>query len=162
MASPGKKFEQDFQSSVDQKKQYIYRFKDSAASFSGGSETRFTPSNICDYMLFDGESKTLCLLELKSVKGASLPLSNIRENQIEELTEAAEHPIVCGFVVNFRERENVTYFLNIKDFNRMMESWEKKSINIQDIKENSGVEIKSKIKRTRYKYDIQQFIEDVK
>lgn len=160
--SPGKQFEQAFQSSADSDKHFIYRFKDSAASFGQGQGTRFTPSNICDYLLLDNDSRTMYLLELKSVKGSSLPFSNIRQNQIKELTKASKYNIICGFVVNFRERDNTTLFLNIKDFNSAMESWEKKSMNMQDIIDNGGIEIKNKKMRTRYKYDLIDFIGQTK
>ena len=161
MASPGKVFEQDFQKSCPESA-YIYRLKDNAASFAKGTNTRFTSHNMCDYLLFDNKSRTLYFLELKSTKSSSVPLSMIRETQIKELTEASNNNLIAGFVVNFREKDNFTGFISIKDFNRMMNEINKKSFNIEDLKKYRVIEIKSEKKRTRYKYNIENFINKTK
>ena len=57
--------------------------------------TRFQARNICDCQLFDGDY--LYLLELKSTKGKSLSLNNIRKNQVDDLMAASEYAnIVSG------------------------------------------------------------------
>lgn len=139
---------------------WIYRFRDNAASFGNGNNTRFASSNICDYLLFDDESRTLYLLELKSTQGTSIPLSIIRDNQIKSLQEASEHNLVAGFICNFRNENNDTFFIEITDFVRMMENINKKSFNINDLKINNAIQIDSKKKRTRYTYDIQKFVNE--
>ena len=96
----GKKFEQDFANSVNKDKYWLYRFRDNAASFSGGTNTRFTSSNICDYLLFDNDTRTLYLLELKSTKSSSISYTMIRDNQIKELTEASKYNLIAGFIFN--------------------------------------------------------------
>lgn len=162
--SPGKAFESDFQKSVNIEKAYIYRFRDSAASWNSGDSSRFTPSNICDYLLFNDDTKTLYFLELKSTKGTSIPLTMIRSNQIKQLTEAGQHNLVSGFVVNFREKDNYTAFIDITDFNRMLEYLEeinRKSFNIDILKQFNSVEIKNEKKRTRYSYDLEEFMNEV-
>ena len=58
----GKKFEADLKSSVPDTC-WLYRLRDNASSFANGTNTRFTSSNICDFILFDDMSKTLFLLE---------------------------------------------------------------------------------------------------
>ena len=103
--SDGKKFENDFKSSVPDTC-WIYRLRDNASSFSGGNNTRFASSNICDYILFDDMTRTLYLIECKSTKGTSVPLSMIRNNQIEGLQEASKHNLVAGILVNFRNENN--------------------------------------------------------
>lgn len=155
--NPGKQFEHDFQSSIPSSV-FCYRFRDSASSFGNNSSTRFTPSNICDFLLFDDESKNLFLLELKSVKGCSIPLSNIRKNQIDELTKAGEHNLIAGFVINFREKDNCTIFITIQEFNKFVETLNKKSININDFKALDCIEISNQQKKIHYKYDIESFI----
>ena len=158
----GKQFEADIKASCP-KTAYIYRFRDSASSFGESTNTRFTPSNICDYLLFDDESRSLYFLELKTTKGASLPLSNIRENQIKQLTEAGErHNIIAGFVVNFREKENFTAFIDIESFNQMLKNLEKKSFNIEDMRKYGCVEINSQKKKVNYRYDLSTFIDATK
>lgn len=156
--SPGKQFEADIKKSVPDSC-YLYRFKDSASSFSDATNTSFTPSNICDYLMLDDESRTLYFLELKTHKGTSLPFSAIRQSQIKQMTDAGKHNLVTGFMINLREKDNFTAFIRIDDFNRMMEETGKKSCNIKDIMDYGGVKIKSEKKRTSYRYDLKDFIE---
>lgn len=156
----GKKFEQDFANSVNKENYWIYRFRDNAASFSGGTKTRFTSSNICDYLLFHNQTKSLYLLELKSTKSSSIPYTMIRDNQIKELTEASNNNLVAGFLFNYREKENATYFLHIDNFNVMKKELNKKSFNISDVEKYGAVKINNEKKRTRYKYDIDSFVNE--
>lgn len=155
----GKRFEQDIKDSVPNTC-WIYRFRDNAASFGNGTNTRFTSSNICDYLLFDDKSRTLYLLELKSCQNTSIPLSMIRDNQIKSLQEASEHNLVAGFICNFRNENNDTFFIGIRDFVKMMENINKKSFNIKDLRSNGAIRIDSLKKRTRYTYDIQKFVNE--
>ena len=157
--NPGKIFEQSIKDSVPNTC-WIYRFRDNAASFGNGNNTRFASSNICDYLLFDDNSRTLYLLELKSTQSTSLPLSMIRDNQIKSLQEASEHNLVAGFICNFRNENNDTFFIEICDFVKMMENINKKSFNINDLKNNNAIQINSRKKRTRYTYDIQKFVNE--
>lgn len=158
--NPGKKFEQDFANSVNRDKYWLYRFKDNAASFSGGTNTRFASSNICDYLMFHNKTRTLYLLEMKSTKSTSIPYTMIRDNQIKELTDASNNELVAGFIFNYREKENATYFMLIDDFNDMKEEISKKSFNISDIEKYGAIKINSEKKRTRYKYDIDSFVNE--
>lgn len=159
MKNEGKIFEQDFANSVDREKCWLYRFKDNASSFSGGTGTRFATSNICDYLMYHDLSKTLYLFELKSTSGTSIPYTMIRENQIVELTLASKHNLVAGFIFNFREKNNATYFMFIQDFNAMKEKLDKKSCNINDLEKYGAIKIDSEKKRTRSKYNIDTLIE---
>ena len=153
----GKKFENDFKSSVPDTC-WIYRLRDNASSFANGTNTRFTSNNICDYFLFDDMTKTLFLIECKSTKSTSIPLTMIRDNQIKGLKEASKHNLVAGILVNFRNENNDTFFIEIDDFVTMMNSINKKSFNIKDLDNIGAIRIKSGKKHTRYKYDIQDMI----
>ena len=82
----------------------------------------------------------------------------IRDNQIKSLQEASKHNLVAGFICNFRNENNDTFFIEICDFVKMMENINKKSFNINDLKINNAIPIDSKKKRTRYTYDIQKFV----
>ena len=82
----------------------------------------------------------------------------IRDNQIKSLQEASEHNLVAGFICNFRNENNDTFFIEICDFVKMMENINKKSFNINDLKNNNAIQINSRKKRTRYTYDIKNFI----
>lgn len=137
---------------------WLYRLRDNAASFGGGNNTRFASENICDYLCLDDKTKTLYLWELKSTQGTSLPLSMIRENQIKMLKDASAHNLIAGFICNFRNKNNETFFIEIGNFCDMMENINKKSFNTKDLQENGAICIDSAKKRTRYTYDIDGLI----
>lgn len=84
----------------------------------------------------------------------------IRDNQIKSLQEASKHNLVAGFICNFRNENNDTFFIEIGDFIKMIEDINKKSFNISDLKINNAIPINSKKKRTRYTYDIQKFVNE--
>lgn len=159
--SEGKIFENAIKSSVP-KTCWIYRLRDNASSFSGGTNTRFASSNICDYIAFDDISRTLFLWELKSTKGTSISLNMIRQSQIDGLLEASKHNLVAGFIMNYRNNNNDTFFILIDDFVDMISSINKKSFNVNDIRQYGGIEIESYKKRTRYTYNIEKLINETR
>lgn len=153
MANEGKKFEEDFRKSIPAGF-YIYKLKD-AGGWSNASNTRFTISNMCDFIMYS--KPTLYLLELKSTKGKSLPFSNIKDNQVKELLAASNtEGIQAGLVINLRS-VNETYYLSIKDFKKYVETTERKSISL-DYLRNEGILIEQELKKTRYRYNIKEFI----
>ena len=153
MANEGKKFEEDFRKSIPAGC-YIYKLKD-AGGWSNASNTRFTISNMCDFIMY--YKPTLYLLELKSTKGKSLPFSNIKDNQIKELLVASNtEGVRAGLVINLRSI-NETYYLNIKDFKKYVETTERKSISL-DYLRSKGILIEQELKKTRYRYNIKEFI----
>jgi penicillin-binding protein-related factor A (putative recombinase) len=161
----GKIFEKSFKDSVP-KDAYYYRVKDSANSWSSKNEdnkTRFTPKNEFDSILF--RYPTLLILELKSTKGTAFSFKGsspmIKEHQIKELEKASKYTGVhSGFVFNFREPEE-TYFMYICDFLNFCENTSKSSINKNDIINNNGILIDSKLKIKHYKYDIDKFLNEL-
>jgi len=153
--SEGKLFEQAIKNSVP-KDCYYYRFIDNAASFSGGENTRFTSYNLCDGMIMTKD--ILYLMELKSHKGTSLPLSCIRKNQIEGMKKI-EHPRIRAiFIINFRDKEK-TYAIDAKQLGIFIETTERKSIPIAWCEEN-GILIDARKKKVRYLYNLEKFFED--
>ncbi|MBQ0036828.1 MAG: hypothetical protein KBT35_07930 [Firmicutes bacterium] len=168
----GKLFESDFQKSIDIEKILVKRFNDNAASFGGSNNTRFTSTNECDYELFDPESRTLYFLELKSTlssltfwredfDGKSF---NIKRNQILGLSKFSKYEnTVCGLVINFRSKElNDTFFVYIDEFVKYTNQLNKKSINYNDVIKMSPIKVQCNKKITRYKYDIDKFINETK
>lgn len=135
--------------------------RDNAASFANGDNTRFTSSNICDFILLDDNTKTLFLIECKSTKSTSIPLTMLRENQINGLLEADKHNLITGLLVNFRNDNNDTFFVSISKFINMMKNSNKKSFNVKDLENINAIRILSNKKRTRYKYDIEKFMNEV-
>ena len=156
----GKLFESDIKSSIPDEC-WLYRLRDNASSFAGGTNTRFTSSNICDYILFDDKTRTLFLIECKSTKGTSIPLTRIRENQKKGLVEAGKHCLVAGLLLNFRNENNDTFFVTIDNYVNMVERIKKKSFNIKDLIENGAVRVNCEKKRSRWKYDIEHFVKEM-
>lgn len=169
----GKIFEESFVSSVDKSHVLVKRLNDNAASWSGGNASRFASKNECDFIFYEMNERIFMGLELKStknsltfwredfeIKGVKQSF-NIKKNQILGLSRWSEYNgTICGLVINFREFNNKTFFIEIKDFLKYTDKLNKKSINIDDVLKMDHIEIKSQLKRTKYKYDIEKFICD--
>lgn len=157
----GKRFEQNWKNSCEKYPNiWIYRLKDNAASFGGGNNTRFASHNMCDYIMFEDDTRTLYAIECKSTKNTSVPLSMIRQNQIDELSDAGKHNLVAGFLINFRNKNNDTYFIEIRDFNQMLLTLNKKSFNIKDLERNNAIYVDSECKKVNHVYEVKKFISE--
>lgn len=154
----GKRFEQNFRISVPEGI-YFFRFRDNSSSWGGNNAVRFTYSNICDCMLYDGNY--LYLLELKSTKGSSLPFTNIRKNQLEELLKASKYKnIVAGFIINFSTKDRC-FFLSIDNAIEFINTTSRKSFPI-DYLELHGIEIEVIKKKVNSTYNVNKFIENIR
>ena len=170
--NPGKAFELQFVKSIPD---YCWhkRLNDNAASWGNGNNTRFASTNECDFLLFDCKSRTLSALELKSTQ-SSLTFwrkdfeedgmkhtYNIKKNQILGLKEWSKYYMVCGFIFNFRNSQNNTYFVMIDDFLDYTENLNKKSININDVLNMNPIEIENNKLRTNYRYNIEKLLKSI-
>ena len=151
MQNPGKAFEQDFIKSVPET-WFKYRLNDSSSSWQGGEAARFTPSNICDFIVYNSE---LWLLELKSHKGKSIPLSCIRPKQLDGLNNASIKNVNAGYVFNFRDVEE-TYYVSAASLDYFIKMETRKSIPIAWVKQ-FGVLIPQKKKKVRFNYILDYF-----
>lgn len=159
MQNSGKIFETDWKNSIPKDVFYL-RIKDSASGFGTNSNTRFTPQQPFDALLYCYPN--LFLLELKTTEGISFSFDGsspmIKKHQIDELTKATQYKgVIAGLLLNMR-KYNKTYFLHIEDFNKYISNIDKKSINQQDIVSAGAIEVIGEIKRTRSKYYIGEFI----
>lgn len=149
MKNEGKKFEEDFFKSLNNDF-FKYRLRD-GGGWSNATNTRFTPSNLCDLIYFDGT--ILHLLELKSVKEKSMPFDNI--GNIKKLYKMAEESnksfTFSEYIINFRILEE-TYKIQAKELLNFYENCGKKSINSEDCKK-IGILIPQKKKISRYIYE---------
>ncbi len=153
----GKRFENNFKKSVPSNI-FFYRFKDGTASWDKGSLTRFQQKNICDCMLFDGSR--LYLFELKSIKGKSIPFSNIRENQLKELSKAQKFKnIIAGIVIEFNELDRA-FFMCISDITDFMRIGSRKSIPIEYCVEK-GIEIEITKKRVNDSFNVRKLLNEI-
>ena len=116
----------------------------------------------------------LFTLELKSTKGTSLSFWRedfedktksqtflIHKHQIEGLANADKFAeVISGFVINFRETTNHTYFWHINDFLEYTNKLDKKSFNENDVVNGGGLLINQKLKKVNYEYNVEHFVID--
>lgn len=167
--SVGKVFEDSFIKSVPD---YCWhkRLNDNAASWGNSTETRFTSTNECDFLLFDCNTRTLSALELKTTSGSltywredfegkgKKKNYQIKKNQILGLEKWSKYLMNCGFILNFRNKGNRTFFVTINEFLDYTSTLDKKSINIDDVLKMNPIEIENKLLRTNYRYNIDNFL----
>ncbi len=168
--NPGKAFEEDFKKSIPDRCD-VTRLYD-AGGWSGGkpgenpedaSKIRFTPKNPCDLIVFSQQVGmrygTLYKLELKSLKGKSLPLGNIKSSDerrlkfVGKLATSEVKGVWAGFVVNFRDT-NETFFVLASKVAAFIEAADRASIPIAWFRENGRL-IEQTLKRIRWKYDLE-------
>lgn len=148
----GKAFEVDFKASIPDNVYYL-RLKD-GGGWSNAENTRFTPANECDCILYD--QYNMFMLEFKSHKGKSIPFNCISDKQLKSLVEAIQKGVVAGFIFNFRDIEE-TYFVYADRINEYISGTERKSIPIDYIRE-VGTRVKQEKKRTRYRYAVEDML----
>ena len=145
---------------------FVYRPPDASQSFDMGSKLRFSNKSPCDYFLYNGER--LWTIELKSVAGTSISFEREKEDngvihfyQVENLKNFSEYKnVVSGFLVDFRGSDN-TYFLNIKEWDDLINSIDKKSFNETDLlKFANPVLIDKKKLKVNYRYNVEKFLID--
>ncbi|NWO18190.1 Holliday junction resolvase RecU [Leptotrichia sp. oral taxon 223] len=153
----GKKFENDFKNSIDTNEIFLHRFKDGTTGTVNGQMVRFKNKNLCDFLLFkDG---LLVLVELKSFLGKSMPFSNIKDTVDEQQTflynlrlEAKKNNVKAYMILNFRDLSE-TYAIDIHNFDEFYKMTNKKSINIDEVRQ-LGKQLSQQKKRTSYRYEI--------
>lgn len=166
----GKSFELDFKKSAPDYA-LLYRLPDAAQSFSHSNNLRFSRKNPFDFLLWDSKRHILFALEMKTVAGKSISFErnkdenrDIHYHQIKGLNEWNKYDgITCGFIIEFRAIEK-TVFIDIDEFNKLMNAVTKKSFNFDDLnshKINYVVIGQDKI-RTHYKYGVDEFLMSIK
>lgn len=162
----GKIFEEQLKKSVPEY-DLIYRLPDSAQSFGGASSLRFSAKNPFDFLLWDSKRRILYAIEAKTVADKSISFEKAKEeqgeihyHQIKGLNNWNKYDgVVCGFVIEFRKLET-TIFIEISEFNKLIELIPKKSFTLKDLDEyNINYTIINQTKkRTRYLYDLEGFL----
>lgn len=168
----GKQFEVDLSNSCKSLNIFYDRIKDTFLPPEVRSRVPVS-KNKYDFYIFDQQH--LFATELKSTKQKSFSFDEkiIKQHQIDALLDATEYPhIIAGFIFNFREPENKTYFIHIHDFikykgiaqaDSAVHSYKSKinksSIPIS-ICEEIGIKIKNYKKKVHYHYHVKDFIGD--
>lgn len=170
LRNKGKIFEEDFIKSVP-KHCYLHRIKDTSQSYQKSENTKFTRNNPCDFFMFDTINRLFYAIECKSTKSKSMNYQTnkdddsskmIKYHQIESLKKISNfNGTVAGLLLNFRNDDTNlqrTYFIHINDFENMRRKLDKKSFNEMDLILNKAIKIQGNKKRTRYSWDIEEFL----
>ena len=128
----GKIFEKEFKESIPEHCYYL-RLKDGTAAYGQNNDkVRFQAHNICDCIVFGNEYSYF--IELKNCNVTSLPFTNIRETQLEEMSKVNHPKIKTYFVVCFRMKERcfIAEAKKIKEFNKyerqIRNEWKRKNV----------------------------------
>lgn len=126
---------------------YVLRLYDVQSGFSG-------VNTVCDLLFY--KEPNLFMLELKTTKGNTLPLSNIRDNQFDGLYDAMKKAdgIIAGLLVWFYDKD-VTLFFPINLVHKRKNEGAK-SLRFDD---NEAIKIDGKKKRTYFVYDFTNLLE---
>lgn len=166
----GKIFEEQWKKSTPDYA-LLYRLPDAAQSFGGSKKLRFSSKNPFDFLLWDSKRCTLFALEMKTVAGISISFERdededreIHFHQIQGLNQWDKYEgIVCGFIIEFRKLKK-TVFIDIKEFNRIIDLIPKKSFSYNDlgIYNIKHTVISQKKARTRFTYGVDEFLGTIK
>lgn len=154
----GKRLENNIKTSCKYQSIFCERLKDNPSAFGDG-KLRFTTNNIADYFIFrDG---MLVFIESKNYKGASLPLTAIRDNQYDKMIEAVVHKgIYAGIFIFFEDYEE-SYFLPIQEIVEFKRKYERKSIP-RDYFKSNGIEVSNTKKKTNYQFNFNILLTSLK
>lgn len=131
------------------------------------------PQNKYDALLFYNQH--LFPVEMKSTKDNKISFSEsmIKANQIRNLKEATKYPnVIPGFIFNFRENENKTFFIHIDKFleykniaENKLEHTYKSKVNRASIPigicEEIGIEIVNVKKVKNFRYYINKLCDEL-
>lgn len=170
MKNVGKQFEKQVKLSCEKQNILCVRFNDTSTSYIKEKNARFTPTNICDFLMW--LDRNLFFIECKSTEYSSMSFSTdpkeskmIKAHQISDLSNLSlfDYVYPC-FLFNFRSRDSLdqdTYLMHINDFNNFIAKTDKHSINKLDIVQNGGIIVEQKLLRTNYLYNIQKAFQDM-
>lgn len=123
--------------------------------------------------MFECSTRTLSALELKSTQSSftfwrkdfdekgKTNTYNIKKNQILGLEKWSKYSMNCGFIFNFRNKDNRTFYVTITEFLNYTSSLNKKSININDVLRMNPTELESTLLRTHYRYNLDKFLKEI-
>jgi penicillin-binding protein-related factor A (putative recombinase) len=170
----GKSFESAIETSSSEQGIFYHRIKDVFIPPDLRQRIR-VPKNKYDSFMF--YNRTLFPVEFKSIQAKSISIKDpkiIKPHQIEALTEALNYPhTIPGFIFNFREYDNQTFFVHIRDFNiyrqcameeiceREYKSKINKSSISLDICKEIGTELKNVKKVKRYRYYVKELLDEL-
>lgn len=171
--NPGKIFEDDIKKSCQRDNIFVDRVRDNATSYFDVDQidSLYSKENPYDFHIY--KYPNLMCAECKYTKHVSMSIQQdaneknkmIKLHQIEALTKASQFEgIKAGFLFCFyneKTNQESTYYMPIQNFNRFLQSEDKKSINIIDIAKYGCVKISQIKLRTHYHYDIKELFNNI-
>ena len=172
MAKNGRDFESEIETSCKEQKIFYHRIKDVFIPPDLRTRVR-VPKNKYDSFVFYKD--TLFPLEFKSIQNKSISITDpkiIKPHQVEALAEANTYDgTIPGFIINYRNYENQTFFIHIEAFLDYKEcatngnckydyinKVNKSSLPL-DIAKEIGIEITNVKKKTAYRYYINKLLD---
>jgi penicillin-binding protein-related factor A (putative recombinase) len=171
LAGEGKEFEQSIEQSCNEQNIFYFRVRDVNPM---AIKPKFKlPQNKYDSLMYYNDH--LFTIEMKSTKSKSISFSEsiIKQHQIDNLVEAANFDgVISGFLFNFREPENKSYFVSIQDFvtykhiaeNQLEHTYQSK-INKSSIPiaicQEIGIELKNVKKVKKYRYYLKMLFDEL-
>ncbi len=167
----GDRFQEDIANSCEKLEIFNHRIKDVTPNMLK-SNIRVSPNKF-DYFAY--YKYYLFPMELKTTAGKSFSFSEkiIKPHQIKYLTKADKYDgVTSGFIFNFREYDNQTFFVHIDDFNtykniaenKLEHNYESKvneaSIPL-DICNEIGYPVQSFKKKVRYHYIMNKLFDEL-
>lgn len=150
----GKTFENDFKSSKPDGV-WLYRLRDGSSAWDKTDSTRFQAKNVADFLFF--HAGALKILELKSVKGPSIPFTDINYANLCEMVESSKIDGISSYVIiNFRQETRgtpETYAVPAHLVKAFIDAGERKSIPVSYAREH-GIKIEGQKKKVHYRYDL--------
>ena len=147
----GNRFQEDFFNSVPDHL-YCDRYKDAPVKFKA-------VTNPADYFLNSGYY--LLQVECKTTDDTSLPLKNVRMDQVwKMLCNTCKLNTFGGLLINFR-RHDETYFVFISDFAYWYINRTSESLPLNWIKTH-GYRLSQKQRVTRWRYGVQGLLNWIK
>lgn len=171
MSKEGKIFESSVEISAAEQSIFYFRVRDVNPM---AIKPKFKlPQNKYDCLLYYKDH--LFPIEMKSTKSKSISFSEsiIKQHQIDNLLEASKYDgVISGFLFNFREPDNVAYFVDIHSFikykniaeNQLEHTYQNKinksSIPIGIVRE-IGIELHNVKKVKKYRYYLNKLFDQL-
>ena len=161
MATTGRNFEHDIKNSCEKEGIFCFKLPDTYIPLKNISKDCYAPKMPCDFVAhYNG---TLYFVECKSTIYNYITIEHddkkgqIAAHQISSLTKFSKSDDVkCFLFLQFKRdtEDQMTYAMEINDFNRCLEMTQKKSINPMDIIQHGGAIIEQEKNRVHYNYKI--------
>jgi penicillin-binding protein-related factor A (putative recombinase) len=171
LSKEGKEFEQSIEQSCNEQNIFYFRVRDVNPM---ALKPKFKlPQNKYDSLMYYNDY--LFTIEMKSTKSKSISFSEsiIKQHQIDNLLESSKFDgVISGFLFNFREPDNKSYFVHINEFvkykhiaENQLEHTYKSKINKSSIPigicQEIGIELRNVKKVKKYRYYLKMLFDEL-